>query len=132
MDAEIAADLRDALGRHPDDEPLRQLIADLRRACPPFARLWEAGPAAVAPRTASRKTTLHPEVGEITLDCDVLTVAGSDLRLVVYTAAPGSVRRVASEARRSRFSRSFEQVKQQPTDRVGRTAAVVGTSAKLA
>ena len=31
-----------------------------------------------------------PAVGELTLDCDVLTVAGSDLRLVVYTAAPGS------------------------------------------
>ena len=32
------------------------------------------------------KTIDHPEVGPITLDCDVLTVAGSDLRLVVYTA----------------------------------------------
>jgi hypothetical protein len=26
----------------------------------------------------------------LTLDCDVLTVGGSDLRLVVYTAAPGT------------------------------------------
>ena len=41
-------------------------------------------------RTASRKTFAHPEVGRITLDCDVLTVAGSDLRLVVYSAPPGS------------------------------------------
>ena len=46
--------------------------------------------APVARRAASRKTFAHPEVGPITLDCDVLTVAGSDLRLVVYTAAPGS------------------------------------------
>jgi hypothetical protein len=29
-------------------------------------------------------------VGLITLDCYVLTVAGSDLRLIVYTAPPGS------------------------------------------
>jgi hypothetical protein len=29
------------------------------------------------------------QVGPITLDCGVLTVAGSDLRLVVYTAEPG-------------------------------------------
>jgi hypothetical protein len=29
-------------------------------------------------------------VGQLTLDCDVLTVAGTDLRLVVYTAEPGS------------------------------------------
>lgn len=29
-------------------------------------------------------------MGRITLDCDVLTVHGTDLRLVVYTAEPGS------------------------------------------
>jgi len=29
-------------------------------------------------------------VGEVTVDCDVLSVAGSDLRIVVYTAEPGS------------------------------------------
>jgi hypothetical protein len=33
---------------------------------------------------------VHPEVGPITLDCDVLTARGSDLRLIVSTAAPGS------------------------------------------
>jgi hypothetical protein len=88
LDAEIAADLRAALGRHPHDEPLQALIADLRRECPQFADLWEERP--VAQRSASRKTIMHPEVGPITLDCDVLTVAGSDLRLVVYTAPPGS------------------------------------------
>ena len=37
-----------------------------------------------------RKTVHHPEVGAITLDCDVLTIHGSDLRLVVLTAEPGS------------------------------------------
>ncbi len=88
MDAEIAADLHDALGRHPNDGPLQALIADLRRDVPRFAELWEQRP--VAPRAASRKTILHPEIGPITLDCDVLTVGGSDLRLIVYTAPPGS------------------------------------------
>jgi len=39
---------------------------------------------------STSKTIDHPEVGPITLDCDVLTVAGSDLRLVVYTAEPSS------------------------------------------
>ena len=39
---------------------------------------------------ADRKTFEHPEVGRITLDCDELTVGGSDLRLVVHTAPPGS------------------------------------------
>jgi transcriptional regulator with XRE-family HTH domain len=88
MGAEAVADLREALGRYPDDAPLRELIADLRAASPRFAELWDGRP--VAARTAARKTIDHPEVGPITLDCDVLTVRGSDLRLIVYTAAPGT------------------------------------------
>lgn len=39
---------------------------------------------------ARRKTFQHPEVGTLTLDCDALTVDGSDLRLIVYTAPAGS------------------------------------------
>lgn len=88
MEAEAVADLHEAFGRHPDDEQLRTLIADLRAVSPRFAELWERRP--VASRAAARKTFEHPEVGRLTLDCDVLTVAGSDLRIVVYTAAPGS------------------------------------------
>jgi hypothetical protein len=33
---------------------------------------------------------VHPEVGSITLDCDVLSVEGSDVRIVVYSPTPGS------------------------------------------
>jgi hypothetical protein len=36
------------------------------------------------------KTTTHPSVGDLTLDCEVLTVTGSDLRIIVFTAAPGT------------------------------------------
>lgn len=39
---------------------------------------------------AGHKIIDHPQVGPLTLDCDILAVAGSDLRLMVYTAAPGS------------------------------------------
>ena len=53
-----------------------------------FARLWAERTVNTA--GAGRKTISHPEVGPITLDCDVLTVAGCDLRLVVYTAEPSS------------------------------------------
>lgn len=88
MDDEIVADLREALGRYPDDTGLRTLIGDLRAASPRFAELWERRPVAV--RGASRKTIDHPEVGLMTLDCDSLTVRGTDLRLIVYTAAPGT------------------------------------------
>ncbi|HWI73512.1 MAG TPA: helix-turn-helix transcriptional regulator [Baekduia sp.] len=88
MDAEAVADLRESLGRYPDDAQLRALIDDLLEASPRFAEAWERRP--VAQRNASRKTVDHPEVGRITLDCDILTVRGSDLRLIVYTAPPGS------------------------------------------
>ena len=88
FEAEMAADLHDALGRYPADEPLRALIEDLRRASPRFTACWEQAP--VAPHNTARKTLRHPAVGTITLDCDVLTVGGSDLRLIVYTAPPGS------------------------------------------
>jgi transcriptional regulator with XRE-family HTH domain len=88
LEAEAIADLREARGRYPDDGPLRELIDDLLATSPRFGQLWEQRP--VAQRNASRKTIAHPEVGPITLDCDVLTVRGSDLRLIVYSAAPGS------------------------------------------
>ena len=77
-----------ALGRFPEDRPLRALIDDLRAGVPRFAALWDRRP--VARHGASRKTFRHPEVGEITVDCDALQVGGSDLRLIVHTAEPGS------------------------------------------
>jgi hypothetical protein len=36
------------------------------------------------------KTIDHPELGVLQVDCDILTTHRSDLRVVVYTAAPGS------------------------------------------
>jgi transcriptional regulator with XRE-family HTH domain len=85
---ELVADLREATGRYPDDEGLAALVADLRAVSPAFAELWAQG--GVRPHAAARKTILHPDVGAITLDCDVLTVRDSDLRLVVYSAPAGS------------------------------------------
>lgn len=85
---EIVADLRDAVGRYPNDAPLRALIDDLHARSPEFTALWEQAP--VRPRAASQKTVLHPEVGPITVDCDILTVCDSDVRLIVYTVPPGS------------------------------------------
>jgi transcriptional regulator with XRE-family HTH domain len=84
----LVAELHDALGRYPADEELNSLIDDLKAASSRFAELWDQRPVARAP--AKRKTFRHPEVGEITLDCDALTVEGSALRLIVYTATPGS------------------------------------------
>jgi hypothetical protein len=64
------------------------LISDLRETSERFSALWDLRPAAV--HTQSRKTFDHPEVGRLTVDCDNLLIHGSDLRLVVYTAPPGT------------------------------------------
>jgi transcriptional regulator with XRE-family HTH domain len=88
FEANVVADLRRSVGAYPDDVTLRQLVDDLRATSPRFAALW--ADRVVSTTGSNRKTIAHPEVGPVTLDCDVLTVAGSDLRLVVYTADPSS------------------------------------------
>jgi transcriptional regulator with XRE-family HTH domain len=88
FEAALVADLRAAAASYPADRQLRKLVADLRAASPRFAGLWDEG--AVGRHEAARKTIDHPAVGELTLDCDVLTVRGSDLRIMIYTAEPGT------------------------------------------
>jgi transcriptional regulator with XRE-family HTH domain len=88
LEGEMVADLHDAVGRYPEDPELQELIEDLRATSARFDELWRARPTAV--HAATRKTFEHPDVGRVTLDCDVLTVHGSDLRLVIYTAEPES------------------------------------------
>ncbi|MEU6415385.1 helix-turn-helix transcriptional regulator [Microbispora sp. NPDC046933] len=84
----LVADLRAATSRYPADQRLRRLVADLRANSERFAELWDSG--TVGRHEAARKTIDHPDVGPLTLDCDVLTVAGADLRIMVYTAEPGT------------------------------------------
>jgi len=86
---DIVADLRAASGRYPDDVALRQLITSLSDSSPAFAATWAK--ATVAAHRSSKKTMDTPAVGPIRLDCDVLMAPDSDLRVVVYTAEPGSV-----------------------------------------
>ncbi|MFW6694592.1 helix-turn-helix transcriptional regulator [Streptomyces sp. MAR4 CNX-425] len=84
----LVSDLRAAAGRYPADRRLRRLIAELRAGSDRFAALWDTG--AVGSHEAARKTIDHPQAGAVTLDCDILSVAGSDLRIMVYTAEPGT------------------------------------------
>ncbi|MFF7636346.1 helix-turn-helix transcriptional regulator [Kitasatospora sp. NPDC008050] len=84
----LVADLRAAAERYPADHRLRGLITELRQHSDRFAELWDS--VVVGAHDAARKTVDHPLVGPVTLDCDVLSVAGSDLRIMVYTAEPGT------------------------------------------
>lgn len=85
--SDLAADLRSASGRYPADRQLAELVRDLRATSPEFERRW--GEARIAEHRTSRKTLRTP-VGPIEVDCDTLSVPGSDLRIVVYTVVPGS------------------------------------------
>ncbi|MCW4459997.1 helix-turn-helix transcriptional regulator [Microbacterium sp. MPKO10] len=84
----LVADLRRVHGRYPDDRGLTALIDELQRSSERFRELWMSG--AVGEHQSERKTIRHPLVEEFELDCDVFSVAGSDLRIVVYTVAAGS------------------------------------------
>jgi transcriptional regulator with XRE-family HTH domain len=84
----LVADLRDVATRYPADRELADMIGALRTSSPEFAGLWEGS--TVAHHRSETKTVDHPKVGELELDCDVLSVHGADLRIVVYTAAPDS------------------------------------------
>ncbi|MER7367453.1 helix-turn-helix transcriptional regulator [Nonomuraea wenchangensis] len=88
LEAALVADLRATAARYPADQRLRHLVVDLRAGSDRFADLWDSG--TVGHHEAARKTIDHPHVGAVTLDCDVLTVSGSDLRIMIYTAEPGT------------------------------------------
>lgn len=88
LEAAQVADLRTATARYPADQRLQHLVTELHANSGRFAELWDSG--TVAHHEAARKTIDHPRVGPLTLDCDVLTVAGSDLRIMIYTSELGT------------------------------------------
>jgi transcriptional regulator with XRE-family HTH domain len=88
FESALVADLRSATLRYPTDKDLRFLIGDLRRVSHRFAGLWNSH--IVGFHDSDSKTVHHPDVGPVTVDCDTLTVPGGDLRISVYSAAPGS------------------------------------------
>jgi transcriptional regulator with XRE-family HTH domain len=71
------------------DQRVQALISGLIEGSPLFRRLWEEH--GVVKRMHGRKTFNHPEVGEIELDWDRLTVPGAGGQvLMVYSAEPGT------------------------------------------
>ncbi|WP_326807017.1 helix-turn-helix transcriptional regulator [Streptomyces sp. NBC_01775] len=88
FEAAAVADLRAATARYPSDPQPRSLTAELHTLSERFTRLWDAH--ACGAHTMSSKTVHHPEAGPLELDCDVLVVPGSELRVVIHTAAAGT------------------------------------------
>jgi hypothetical protein len=88
FEASMVADLRMRTGRYPEHPQLRALVAKLCQASERFRTLW--GMHQVVGHVQPTKSIEHPHVGRLDLDCDVLTAQRGDLRIVVYTATPGS------------------------------------------
>ena len=84
----VVMELRAVLARYPADPAVTGLIDELRDGSAEFARLWERHD--VQGALMLTKTFRHPVVGEITVDCDALTLTDRDQHLVLYTAPPGS------------------------------------------
>ena len=84
----VVLELRATLARYPADPAVTGLIEELRDGSPAFARLWERHDVQGAPMLT--KTFRHPVVGEITVDCDSLTLTDRDQHLVLYSAPSGS------------------------------------------
>ena len=81
------ATLRMVVGRR-GDARATALVAALRQASTEFAQLWDEQQ--VAERFTERKALIHPEVGEIELDCQTLLAASVGQILAVQTPVPGS------------------------------------------
>ena len=82
------ANLRAAYGQMGPRSRAGELVRVLRVASDEFAGLWERHE--VAQRYADHKTLIHPELGPIELDCQVLFTEDQSQALLVLTAPPRS------------------------------------------
>lgn len=104
--AEIAractAIIRTGAARDPDNAELAALVDELVRCDPVFARTW--GEQDVARRPRSRSPYVHPEVGSMVLDWQILTGAENPDQLVAVISpgdSAGSVEAFRALARRT-------------------------------
>jgi transcriptional regulator with XRE-family HTH domain len=86
----LTAQFRAVAVKYLDDRCFTKLIDDLLEASPEFREYWSRHD--VAGPMDGFKHLYHPAVGEMTLEFTTLTVPDfPDMRMVVYTAAKGSV-----------------------------------------
>jgi transcriptional regulator with XRE-family HTH domain len=80
----LVGDLRARWGQRPHDDRLAAFVGDLSAASDQFRVMWEAH--RVDAYRHEAKAIAHPVAGPLSLDCDVLTADGDEMRVVVYTA----------------------------------------------
>jgi transcriptional regulator with XRE-family HTH domain len=82
------ANLRFAYGSMGPRSRAGEIVRALQKASPEFAMLWEQHE--VARRFEDHKVLVHPELGEIEVDCQVLFTEDQSMALLVLTAPPRS------------------------------------------
>ena len=80
--------LRAAYGAMGPRSRAGELVRVLQKISPEFAELWDRHE--VAKRFEDHKTLIHPEIGPIELDCQVLFTEDQSQCLLVLTAPPRS------------------------------------------
>lgn len=84
-----ASALRISMARHPDDPRGVALVDALLAESPEFAALWSEHDVSWRVGTEP-KTLIHPQVGRMELECQVLSDESESQLLLVYTATPGT------------------------------------------
>jgi transcriptional regulator with XRE-family HTH domain len=82
------ADLRAGYARYPGDPEISSLVTEMLALSPEFAQMWAAHEVEV--RGPMLKRVDHPLAGPMEFECQVLHIAETGQRLIVYCAAPGS------------------------------------------
>lgn len=81
--------LRFVAAEFADDRRLAELVGSLSVNCPEFARLWAGHDVRLC--TSGSKRFRHPEIGELTLDYEVLHLPeGNGQRILTHTGKSGS------------------------------------------
>jgi transcriptional regulator with XRE-family HTH domain len=83
-----AARLRVALTSGSDMTRAARVVAELQEHSPEFVRAWELQE--VAQQYDDHKTIVHPELGRIDVDCQVLFTENRAQTLIVLTTRPGT------------------------------------------
>ncbi|RIX28491.1 helix-turn-helix transcriptional regulator [Amnibacterium setariae] len=84
----FVADTRAALAKLGPGSPAAEIVDAMLSGSPEFARLWAVHE--VGARPPQDKRLQHPEVGVMTLQCQVLSDLEQNQTLLVLTAEPGS------------------------------------------
>jgi transcriptional regulator with XRE-family HTH domain len=82
------ANLRATWSRRRHDADVQALVDGLLERSDEFRRLWDRHEVGIPPD--NQKTFLHPRVGRVTVDCEILATADGNQRLVILSAPPAS------------------------------------------